>query len=69
MLLQALASDPGKNKVAILTGPEGGWTGRERTAALSAGWKPVSLGAQILRAETAAIAALAVISQACHIPS
>ena len=69
MLLQALASDPGRNTVAILTGPEGGWTDRERTAALAAGWKPVSLGVQILRAETAAIAALAVVSQACHIPS
>ena len=53
--------------IAILTGPEGGWTDRERTAALSAGWKPVSLGPSILRAETAAIAALAVIGQAKYI--
>ena len=69
MLLQALASRDGQDAVAILTGPEGGWTDRERAAALAAGWKPVSLGTQILRAETAAIAALAVLSQACHIPS
>jgi len=56
------ASSP-QGAIAILTGPEGGWTARERTAAMSAGWKPVSLGPNILRAETAAIAALAVLSQ------
>jgi len=49
--------------IAILTGPEGGWTDRERTLACGAGWKPVSLGRQILRAETAAIAALAILGQ------
>ena len=69
MLLKALESDADKNSVAILTGPEGGWADRERGAALAAGWTPVSLGPQILRAETAALTALAVISQACHIPS
>lgn len=52
--------------LAILTGPEGGWTDRERALALSASWRPVSLGPNILRAETAAIAALAILCQACH---
>jgi 16S rRNA (uracil1498-N3)-methyltransferase len=46
----------------ILTGPEGGWTDRERLLAGREGWKPVSLGRRILRAETAAIAALAILS-------
>jgi len=69
LLLQAFPPDPPKDAVVILTGPEGGWTDRERTAAVNAGWKPVSMGANILRAETAAIAALAVLSQACHILS
>jgi 16S rRNA (uracil1498-N3)-methyltransferase len=46
---------------AILVGPEGGWTEDERTAFTAAGWTPVSLGPLILRAETAAIAALAII--------
>jgi len=69
LLLQALPPHAPKDAVVILTGPEGGWTDRERAAALTAGWKPVSLGANVLRAETAAIAALAVLSQACHIPS
>ena len=46
--------------IAILTGPEGGWTEEERTAFATAGWTRVTLGPLILRAETAAIAALAV---------
>ena len=50
--------------ISILTGPEGGWTDHERAAALTVGWKALSLSANILRAETAAIAALAVLSQA-----
>jgi 16S rRNA (uracil1498-N3)-methyltransferase len=53
--------------IAILTGPEGGWTDRERALAAQAGWKPVSLGRQILRAETAAIAALAILGHAWQI--
>lgn len=50
--------------VAILIGPEGGWTGEEREAFGGAGWTAVSLGGLILRAETAALAALAVIRSA-----
>jgi 16S rRNA (uracil1498-N3)-methyltransferase len=47
---------------AVMTGPEGGWAEEERNRALAAGWQGVSLGPAILRAETAALAALAVIS-------
>ncbi len=65
-LLPSLPPIAAQDAVAILAGPEGGWTDRERAPALSAGWRPVSLGTNILRAETAAIAALAVLSQACH---
>jgi 16S rRNA (uracil1498-N3)-methyltransferase len=50
--------------VALLVGPEGGWTDDERSGFISAGWVPVSLGPSILRAETAALAGLAVISSA-----
>jgi 16S rRNA (uracil1498-N3)-methyltransferase len=50
--------------VRLLVGPEGGFTGAERARAREAGWTPVSLGPHILRTETAAIAALAVISSA-----
>ncbi len=47
---------------AVLIGPEGGWTDAERSAFREAGWVPVGLGPQVLRAETAAIASLAVLS-------
>ena len=50
--------------VAVLVGPEGGWTDREREQIASSNWRPVSLGSQILRAETAAIAALAIVHAA-----
>ena len=53
-----------QDNVAILTGPEGGWTEQEHGSFSAAGWTPVSMGPLILRAETAVIAALAVISQA-----
>jgi 16S rRNA (uracil1498-N3)-methyltransferase len=43
---------------AICTGPEGGWTGQERERALAAGWQPTTLGQNILRAETATLAAV-----------
>jgi len=63
-----LSAIPGRraaaDRVALLVGPEGGWTDEERGEASKAGWRAVSLGPQILRAETAAVAALAVISAA-----
>ena len=49
---------------AMVVGPEGGWTERERQAALRAGWQAVGLGPRILRAETAALAALAILGNA-----
>jgi 16S rRNA (uracil1498-N3)-methyltransferase len=64
-LLSALTTPvDGLAEVAVLVGPEGGWTDDERTRALAAGWSPVSLGPNILRAETAAVSALAVIVNA-----
>lgn len=50
--------------VACLLGPEGGWTDPEREQAIAAGWTSCALGRNILRAETAGIAALAVIRAA-----
>jgi len=47
----------------IAIGPEGGWAPEEAALFEANGWRAVSLGPRILRAETAAIAALAVIGQ------
>jgi 16S rRNA (uracil1498-N3)-methyltransferase len=64
-LLRALPPTRAANaSVALLLGPEGGWIEDEREAARNAGWVAVSLGRQILRAETAAAAALAIIMNA-----
>jgi len=49
-------------RVALLIGPEGGFTAAEREEAVACGYEPAGLGSQILRAETAALAALAVAS-------
>ena len=48
--------------LALAIGPEGGWTAEEMAQFASAGWSPVTLGPRILRAETAAIAAIAIAS-------
>ncbi|MBZ5566891.1 MAG: 16S rRNA (uracil(1498)-N(3))-methyltransferase [Acidobacteriia bacterium] len=50
------------NSLALAVGPEGGWTADEIAAATVTGWTAASLGYTILRAETAAIAALAIAS-------
>jgi 16S rRNA (uracil1498-N3)-methyltransferase len=42
----------------FLSGPEGGLSPAEEQAALSQGFQPVTLGTRVLRAETAALAAL-----------
>jgi 16S rRNA (uracil1498-N3)-methyltransferase len=50
-----------EDSVALMIGPEGGWTDAERAAFVAAGWTRVSLGPLILRSETAALAGLAVL--------
>jgi 16S rRNA (uracil1498-N3)-methyltransferase len=47
---------------ALAIGPEGGWTPEEMTLFTQHNWQPVTLGPRILRAETAAIAAIAIAS-------
>ena len=46
--------------IRMAVGPEGGWAAEEEALFDSERWKPVSLGPRILRAETAAITAMAV---------
>lgn len=60
---EAQAAAEGKMPVLeIAIGPEGGWAPEEEALFDTNGWRAVSLGPRILRAETAAIAALAVVS-------
>jgi 16S rRNA (uracil1498-N3)-methyltransferase len=52
----------GYGSVALAIGPEGGWTPEEMALFTTHDWTPVTLGPRILRAETAAIAAIAITS-------
>ncbi|MDR3232476.1 MAG: 16S rRNA (uracil(1498)-N(3))-methyltransferase [Planctomycetaceae bacterium] len=58
--LKAVTDDHPAQHLAVLVGPEGSFTGREMETALQFGFKPLDLGARILRTETACIAAAAV---------
>ena len=48
-------------KVCVLVGPEGGFSDSEYEDAAIVGFQPVSLGPRVLRTETAAVAALALL--------
>ena len=52
------------DRIALLLGPEGGWTDEERAQAHTAGWLSCSLGSTVLRAETAAVAGVSVVRAA-----
>jgi 16S rRNA (uracil1498-N3)-methyltransferase len=45
--------------LALLVGPEGGFTEEERDWLRRLGWRPMSLGARVLRSETAAVVGVA----------
>jgi 16S rRNA (uracil1498-N3)-methyltransferase len=57
----ASALQPAQSRVSILLGPEGGLNPQEIELAKDAGFQPVGLGSRVLRTETAATAALAII--------
>ena len=61
-LAQALQSVAGDTPVLFLSGPEGGLNPQEDAQARAAGFVPVTLGPRVLRAETAALAALTLAS-------
>ncbi len=63
--LTATASDAAAYEalaVHLAVGPEGGWVAEEEALFGAEGWRSVSLGPRILRAETAAITAMAVVA-------
>jgi 16S rRNA (uracil1498-N3)-methyltransferase len=57
-----LSTTTGAGTYALAIGPEGGWTAEEMELFSVHQWQPVTLGPRILRAETAAISAIAILS-------
>ena len=57
-LTEVLGDAPADAGVLFLSGPEGGLSASEDAQARAAGFVPVTLGPRVLRAETAALAAL-----------
>ena len=57
-----LAHHPAVDDLALAIGPEGGWTDSEVGLFTEAGWIAASLGTNILRTETATIAAVAIVT-------
>lgn len=64
LLRDILKPDIAHDGIILAIGPEGGWTEDELQSYRQAGWTSASLGNTILRAETAAIAATAVVASA-----
>jgi 16S rRNA (uracil1498-N3)-methyltransferase len=56
-----------KGPIIVATGPEGGWTAKEIESAIASVFQPVSLGRRILRAVTAPVVALSLITAACEV--
>lgn len=63
-LSEVIAGFKGRDKIKIFTGPEGGFSEEEITAASANGFVAATLGKRVLRAETAAITALSIIQYA-----
>lgn len=61
LLREVLRALPHATPLVLAIGPEGGWSEGEVSRLVSTGFQPVSLGSRVLRAETAAMAALAAV--------
>ena len=61
-LRNVLESHPSAQETALAIGPEGGWTKDELGQFDKMGWISASLGSTVLRTETAAIAATAILA-------
>jgi 16S rRNA (uracil1498-N3)-methyltransferase len=66
LLRDVVKSDAADGGVVLAVGPEGGWTEDELESFRQAGWISASLGNAVLRAETAAMAATAVVASALN---
>ena len=64
-LQEALASKSEGQAVQLLVGSEGGWSDEELQTAKACGWKIVTLGGRVLRAETGAITATVLLQHLC----
>ncbi len=62
--LAEIVAGSGANAFTFLNGPEGGLSPAEEAAALACGFSPVTLGPRVLRAETAPLACLALLTLA-----
>lgn len=60
-LREVLREFPATTEVTLLVGPEGDFSALETTAAVAAGFRPVSLGEIVLRVETATLFCLSVL--------
>jgi 16S rRNA (uracil1498-N3)-methyltransferase len=56
------ATTAGPRDITLLSGPEGGLSPAEEAAAIARGFTPATLGHRVLRAETAPLAALALLT-------
>jgi 16S rRNA (uracil1498-N3)-methyltransferase len=62
LILRPALESAAEREIVCAVGPEGGWTEEEVQLFNGQGWTAVSLGPRILRAETAAISAAAIVS-------
>ena len=56
-----ISKEKPENEITVMIGPEGGWSPKEVEAAQSGNCTSASFGSEILRAETASLAALAIL--------
>ena len=60
--VQTFLADSPQQSIRVVIGPEGGWTSGEIAVAIAHGYQETSLGSGVLRATTASLTALAIIS-------
>jgi len=66
MLRDVVKPGAANHGVVLAVGPEGGWTEGELQSFQQAGWTSASLGNTVLRTETAAMAATAIVASALY---